>query len=144
MWASSCPLPPRAHPSESYQNSLAVWTAFSLRCSYRRPHAHSASVCERYFLLGSACPLAMGSSSRVRGRRGGSVLSNSRPLEWSEPLHKDIQAYNAAQPDRATCKALANAIDRHLPGAESKIWHRHPVWFLEGNPIVGYSTLKGG
>ncbi len=22
------------------------------------------------------------------------------------------------------------------------MWHRHPVWFLEGNPIVGYSKLK--
>ena len=29
-----------------------------------------------------------------------------------------------------------------LPEAEHKIWHAHPVWFLEGNPIVGYSRLK--
>jgi hypothetical protein len=21
-------------------------------------------------------------------------------------------------------------------------WHAHPVWFLNGNPIVGYSALK--
>jgi hypothetical protein len=34
-------------------------------------------------------------------------------------------------------------IDRSLPEAESKIWHGHPVWFLDGNPIVGYSKLKG-
>ncbi len=60
------------------------------------------------------------------------------------PINKDIQAYNAAQPDPETCDALAAAIDRGLPKAESKIWHRHPVWFLDGNPIVGYSTLKGG
>ena len=59
-------------------------------------------------------------------------------------IHKDTQAYNAAQRDRATCEALAKAIDRHLPGAENKVWHRHPVWFLDGNPIVGYSTLKAG
>ena len=26
----------------------------------------------------------------------------------------------------------------------SKIWHRHPVWFLDGNPTVGYSKLKAG
>jgi hypothetical protein len=44
--------------------------------------------------------------------------------------------------DQRICDALAKAIDRHLPGAESKIWHRHPVWFLDGNPIVGYSKLK--
>jgi hypothetical protein len=31
-----------------------------------------------------------------------------------------------------------------LPNAESKIWHAHPVWFLDGNPIVGYSKQKTG
>ena len=30
-----------------------------------------------------------------------------------------------------------------MPEAENKIWHGHPVWFLEGNPVVGYSKLKG-
>src|SRR6267154_2495613 len=60
------------------------------------------------------------------------------------PIHKDIQAYNAAQSagDKHICDALAKAINRHLPDAESKVWHRHPVWFLDGNPIVGYSKLK--
>lgn len=67
------------------------------------------------------------------------------------PIHKDILAYNAAQAGGATgeqgiCDALAKAIDRHLtkaaPHVENKIWHRHPVWFIEGNPIVGYSKLK--
>ena len=60
------------------------------------------------------------------------------------PVHKDIQAYNAAQSasDKRICDALAKAIDRHLTDAECKIWHRHPVWFLDGNPIVGYSKLK--
>jgi hypothetical protein len=60
------------------------------------------------------------------------------------PIHDDIEAYNAAQSagDQRICSALAEAIDRHLKGAECKIWHRHPVWFLEGNPIVGYSKLK--
>ncbi|HKQ47687.1 MAG TPA: DUF1801 domain-containing protein [Phycisphaerae bacterium] len=59
-------------------------------------------------------------------------------------MHKDILAYNAAQStgDKRICDALAKAIDRHLPDAENKIWHRHPVWFLDGNPIVGYSKLK--
>jgi hypothetical protein len=60
------------------------------------------------------------------------------------PIHKDILAYNAAQSagDKRICNGLARAIDRHLPNAECKIWHRHPVWFLDGNPIVGYSKLK--
>lgn len=60
------------------------------------------------------------------------------------PIHKDIQNYNAAQStsDKRICDSLARAIDLHLKGAESKIWHGHPVWFLDGNPIVGYSKLK--
>lgn len=29
-----------------------------------------------------------------------------------------------------------------MPEAENKIWHAHPVWFLEGNPIMDYSKLK--
>ena len=33
-------------------------------------------------------------------------------------------------------------IDQCLPDAENKIWHAHPVWFLDGNPVVGYSKLK--
>lgn len=59
-------------------------------------------------------------------------------------MNPDIQSYNHSQAlaDRAICVALANAIDRALPEAENKIWHAHPVWFLDGNPIVGYSKLK--
>ncbi|MDI9342411.1 MAG: DUF1801 domain-containing protein [Sediminibacterium sp.] len=44
--------------------------------------------------------------------------------------------------DKAICNALASEINRHLKTAENKIWYAHPVWFLEGNPVVGYSKLK--
>ena len=59
-------------------------------------------------------------------------------------MHADTKAYNNAQApgDRAICRLLAEEIDRGLPEAENKIWHAHPVWFLDGNPIVGYSKLK--
>lgn len=59
-------------------------------------------------------------------------------------IHKDILAYNAAQSegDRRICVALCKTIDQRLPDAQNKIWHAHPVWFLDGNPIVGYSKLK--
>lgn len=59
-------------------------------------------------------------------------------------IHPDTETYHAAlaAADRAICAALAKAIDRALPEAENKIWHAHPVWFLDGNPIVGYSKLK--
>jgi hypothetical protein len=46
--------------------------------------------------------------------------------------------------DKEICDLLAGEIDRGLPGAESKVWHAHPVWFLDGNPIVGYSKQKRG
>jgi hypothetical protein len=56
-----------------------------------------------------------------------------------------IEQFDAARvgEDRLICEALRQEIDRALPEAESKLWHAHPVWFLEGNPIVGYSKLKG-
>jgi hypothetical protein len=59
-------------------------------------------------------------------------------------MHQDTRKYNEAQAptDRAICQLLAEQIDRNLPEAENKIWHAHPVWFLDGNPIVGYSKLK--
>ena len=39
---------------------------------------------------------------------------------------------------------LALLIDTILVGSENKIWHSHPVWFLNENPIVGYSKQKAG
>lgn len=59
-------------------------------------------------------------------------------------MHPDTIAYNAAlsPDDRAVCDLLADEIARHLPEAENKVWHAHPVWFLDGNPIVGYGKLK--
>lgn len=61
-------------------------------------------------------------------------------------MHRDIQAFNRSREegDREICTALAYTIDRHLPEAERRIWHRHPVWFLDGNPTVGYSRQKAG
>lgn len=44
--------------------------------------------------------------------------------------------------DKAICDRLRHAIDHALPDAESKLWHAHPVWFLNENPVVGYSKLK--
>lgn len=58
----------------------------------------------------------------------------------------EIQAYNNRQTtaDKKICDLLAKTIDNKLTEAENKIWHAHPVWFLEGNPIVGYSKQKAG
>jgi uncharacterized protein YdhG (YjbR/CyaY superfamily) len=61
-------------------------------------------------------------------------------------MNADIQQYNAelGPAFQAIGDVLAEEIDRSLPAAESKIWHAHPVWFLDGNPIVGYSKQKPG
>lgn len=60
-------------------------------------------------------------------------------------MSADVGEYNKAQVigDRELCELLASIIGRTLPEAESRIWHAHPVWFLDGNPIVGYKKLKG-
>jgi hypothetical protein len=60
------------------------------------------------------------------------------------PIHPDIEAYNAKLDlnNHLICGSLAHVIAQKLPEAENKIWHRHPVWFLDGNPIVGYNKLK--
>lgn len=60
-------------------------------------------------------------------------------------MNPDIQAYHEAQADsdKEICDVLYKTIHAALPHAESKIWHAHPVWFLDGNPVVGYSKLKG-
>lgn len=61
-------------------------------------------------------------------------------------MNADISKYNKTQnpSDKQICEILANAADQELPEAESKIWHAHPVWFIDGNPIVGYSKQKAG
>jgi hypothetical protein len=60
-------------------------------------------------------------------------------------MHTDTARYHKSLTpvDRAICAVLAREIDRGLPEAENKVWHGHPVWFLDGNPVVGYSKLKG-
>jgi hypothetical protein len=59
-------------------------------------------------------------------------------------VRPDTTRYNASltPENRAICDLLAREIDRALPEADNRIWHAHPVWFLDGNPIVGYSKLK--
>jgi hypothetical protein len=59
-------------------------------------------------------------------------------------MHPDTAKYNESldPADQEICDLLAGQIDKHLPEAENKIWHAHPVWFLDGNPVVGYQKLK--
>jgi hypothetical protein len=59
-------------------------------------------------------------------------------------MNADIKAYHEKQTPayREICDLLAHTINVELAEAESKVWHAHPVWFLNGNPVVGYSKLK--
>lgn len=61
-------------------------------------------------------------------------------------MSTEIQTYNDQQSEayKEICDKLCVLINQELTEAESKIWHAHPVWFLEGNPIVGYSKQKAG
>ncbi len=59
-------------------------------------------------------------------------------------LPDDIRAYHAALDAEAApvCELLLETIERELPDADRKVWHAHPVWFFDGNPVVGYDRLK--
>lgn len=61
-------------------------------------------------------------------------------------MNADIKAYNnnLESSDKDICNLLAATIDNILTEADSKIWHAHPVWFLNDNPTVGYSKQKKG
>jgi uncharacterized protein YdhG (YjbR/CyaY superfamily) len=61
-------------------------------------------------------------------------------------MNPDITSYNQKleSEDEKIATLLSEEIGKHLPEAENKIWHSHPVWFLDGNPIVGYSKQKRG
>lgn len=60
-------------------------------------------------------------------------------------MDKSIDTYNVSlEPgDKEICDTLRKIIDEMLIGSTSKIWHGHPVWFVDDNPVVGYSKLKG-
>jgi len=61
-------------------------------------------------------------------------------------ISADIINYNHSQmaDDKAICELLAKEITTQLPETENKVWHGHPVWFIDGNPIAGYSKQKKG
>jgi len=72
--------------------------------------------------------------------------SNRQSNEIGIVMNPEINSFNSKQnpDDQEICNLLASVIDAELAGVESKIWHAHPVWFLDGNPTVGYSKQKKG
>lgn len=63
---------------------------------------------------------------------------------YSETMNQEIHLYNEQLDvdDRAICKLLATEISTNLNSTTNKVWHGHPVWFINGNPIVGYAKRK--
>jgi hypothetical protein len=61
-------------------------------------------------------------------------------------MNREILDYNAAlsNDDQLICNKLMDLLQTYLAEAETKISHKHPVWFLEGNPVAGYSKIKSG
>lgn len=61
-------------------------------------------------------------------------------------MNSEIKSYigQQSETDQEICDLLAQTIDKELSEAECKIWHAHPVWFLDGNPTVGFSKQKKG
>ena len=61
-------------------------------------------------------------------------------------MNGDIEKYNTLQTaeDQIICNRLMDEISSNLPKAEGRIWHGNPVWFIDDNPIVGYSKHKSG
>lgn len=69
-------------------------------------------------------------------------MSNPTNGAQSHDGAKEIAAYARAQTPafRDICEVLSSLIDKALPKAASKVWHGSPVWFIDENPVVGYST----
>lgn len=65
---------------------------------------------------------------------------------YNHSMNQDIKRYIEAQDERnkKTCQRLYAEITNCLPVVENKVWHAHPVWFLDGNPTVGFSVQKPG
>ena len=59
-------------------------------------------------------------------------------------MNSEIEKYNALQTVeyQMICNRLMDEINSKLTKAEGRIWHGNPVWFIDDNPIVGYSKLK--
>jgi hypothetical protein len=131
------------------------------------PHAHAPFPDSRVAWLARERYRVVAEHEKQHEHRGDSERTDSDDLFWCHVerlrtsadshsvsiakrytpcMNKDIAAYNRAQDTvrKGICTQLAKEIDAGLPKAESKIWHRTAVWFLEGNPVVGYAPRKVG
>lgn len=61
-------------------------------------------------------------------------------------MNKEIEKYNSLQSaeEQKICNILMDVINNNNTEAQCKIWHGGPVWFIDGNPVVGYCKLSNG
>lgn len=59
---------------------------------------------------------------------------------------QDILNYNDELEStvRELAQAFCTQIAATIPQAQGKVWHGHPVWFIDENPVAGYSLKKSG
>ena len=124
----------------AWKNHIALYPIHtgveSLKNELKKYHGSKSSV---HFSLDTPLPLTL-----VRKIVQLKAKEYAKRTTKEKPMNKDVRAYNNSQSagDKQICNTLAKEISNYLPEAENKIWHAHPVWFLDGNPIVGYSKLK--
>ncbi|WP_026556329.1 DUF1801 domain-containing protein [Arthrobacter sp. 35W] len=55
----------------------------------------------------------------------------------------DVQTYAASLdgPLKAVAERLEALLDAGLPAAEGKLWHGHPVWMEDKEPIAGFKAF---
>jgi hypothetical protein len=65
-----------------------------------------------------------------------------KSVEGTPDGDDQVASYSRTQPPafRTICDLLRELIDTALARATSKVWHGSPVWFLDDNPVVGYSS----
>ena len=65
-----------------------------------------------------------------------------KSLAKSAGKASDVSSYEKKlKPElAAVCRLLRKEIDATLPMSGAKIYHAMPVWFIAGNPVVGYGV----
>jgi len=147
---------------KGYEGRLVYFAAFKKHISLFITPRHSESIpseLQKYhvskatyqFPLGNPLPYPLIEKTVKQLVKARDVqVTNPKPLKKtsikSQNINKDILSYNSKQAaaDIDICNLLLQEINNGLLKAENKVWHGHPVWFLDGNPIVGYSKQKAG
>ena len=71
--------------------------------------------------------------------RGSLSSSISKGQVMVSDYNHSLEGKNRELADR-----LSKLFEEVVPVAEGKVWHGHPVWFIDGNPVFGYSLKKSG